>query len=149
MSEAGELDHGEAGAPDSFRVDLRFNAPIAQAPQPIETLTGEAARTSPQAAAALRALHIVRTGSLAEIRAVVHPDEPAWTMLNSEGAAAMLEAARRFLPAPNTFLQSIERVLVYDDAAIILARGSDGQITVSLRRDGDAWKFADGPIPND
>jgi hypothetical protein len=149
MSEAGELAYGQAGAPDSYRVDLRFSAPVAPAPQPREVLTGEAARNSPQAAMALRALRILQTGSVAELRAAFHPDHSIWIM-SSDDAAAILEIARLMLPAPETFLASIERILVYDDAALVVARDADGGGTiVSLRRDGDAWKFADAPIAND
>jgi hypothetical protein len=148
MSEAGDLDDGEAGAPDSYRVDLRFSAPVAPAPQPGEVLTGDAARNSPQAAMPLRALQIIQTGSIADLRAAFHPDHPIWTMRDDD-TAEILRMAREMLPAPDTFLQSIERILVYDDAALVIARDSDRETTASLRRDGDAWKFADGPIPND
>lgn len=149
MSEAGELDYGEAGAPASYRIDLRFTAPIAPAPQPREVLTGAAARSSPQAAMALRGLEIIRTGSLDEMRAAFHPDHPVSTLPSGDEAVAILEAARRFLPAPDTFLQSIESITVYDDAAMVFARDRDGDSRVYLRRDGDAWKFVDAPIAND
>jgi hypothetical protein len=140
---------GGAGEPENFAVDLRFRVAIAPAPAPTEILTGDAARRSPQAAEALRTLQLIRTGSPAEVRARLHPDHPAWAGLGNAQAAAILAMAREAMPAPATFLQSIQRILVYGDEAIIVARDRQGSTTVSLRRQAGEWKLAAAPIPND
>jgi hypothetical protein len=150
-SEPGEFVGGGGGAdePASYSIDLRFRVAIAPAPVPSEILTGDAARRSPQASAALSMLQLLQTGSAAEIRARLNPNHPAWAGLGTAQAAAVLAAARAVLPSPTTFLQSIQRIVVYGDEAIILGRDGGGSNIVSLRRDAGEWKVADAPIPGD
>ena len=150
-SEPGEFVGGGGGPdqPQNFAADLRFRVPIAPAPVPTEILTGDAARRSPQAATALRTLQLIRTGSPAEIRARLHPDHPAWAALGNERAAAILAMAREAMPSPATFLQSIQRIIVYGDEAIIVGRDRQGSSEVSLRREAGEWKLAAGAIAND
>jgi hypothetical protein len=127
---------GETEEPATYTIDLRFRVPVAPAPQPTETLTGEAARSSAQAAAAVRSLNLIRTGTPAEVQASLYPDHPAWDGLGSEQSAAILAAMRERLPAPDAFRASIQRVIVYGDEAVVVAHDADGARTVSLRREG-------------
>jgi hypothetical protein len=53
------------------------------------------------------------------------------------------------VPAAETYLQSIQRVVVYGDEAIVVARDSGGTNRLSLRRDGGEWKLAASLIPDD
>jgi hypothetical protein len=138
-----------AGGPSQYSIDVRFRVAIVPAPTPSEILTGEAARHSEQSAAALAGLQLLRTGSIAEIRANLHPDNPAWAALGTAQGAAFLAALRRAVPAPETYLQSIQRVVIYGDEAIVVARDSGGTNRVSLRRDGGAWKLAASLVPDD
>lgn len=148
--QARELGYGDEGiGPRRYALDLRFRTPIAPAPQPTEILTGAAARTSPQAAAALRSLQLLHSGSIADIRAQLAPDHPMHEALASAQGQALLRMARENLPAPQTYLQSVERVIVYGDEAVVVARDREGPSDVSLRRQGGEWKMARSPIPND
>jgi hypothetical protein len=149
--EPGEFDGGEgrAGEPTHYAIDLRFRVPVAPAPVPSEMLTGEAARRSPQAAAALRGLELIRTGTPEQIRSALDPDHPAWAGLGGAQAAAILAAMRRGMPSPATLLQSIERVAIYGDEAIVVERNGGDTIRIFLRRDAGIWKLAAAPIPND
>lgn len=149
--EPGEFEGGGGGSaePANYSIDVRFRVAVAPAPAPSEILTGEAARRSEQAAAALRMLQLLRTASPAEIRARLHPDHPAWAALGNAQSAAILAMVRASLPSPAIFLQSIERVVVYGDEAVILGRDRGGANTVSLRREAGEWKLAAAPIPND
>jgi hypothetical protein len=146
-----EFEGGGGGAdePANYSIDLRFRVAVAPAPTPSAILTGEAAQRSEQAAAALRALELIRTGSPEEVRARLDPSHPAWAGLGTAQAAAILAMARRAMPAPATFLQSVQRVIVYGDEAIVVARDRDGRTMISLRRDGGQWKLAASSIPND
>ena len=140
------------GEPVSYAADLRFRAAVVPAPRPTEVLTGEAARRSEQAAVAVEGLRLIHTASVAEIaqvRARLHPEHPPWPGLDSEEAEAILAVARQTLPSPAAFQQSIERVIVYGDDAIVVGRDSAGSSAVSLRRDGGEWKLAAAPLPND
>jgi hypothetical protein len=85
------------------------------------------------------------------VQRVLLADHPAWSQLGSGDVEFALAMMREFLPAPATFRQSIERITVYDDLAVISARDADGitTTTVSLRRVGDEWKMAQTPIAND
>jgi hypothetical protein len=151
MGEAREFNRN-ADSPDrpaTYTVDVRFRVPVAAAPQPTQVLTGEAARRSPQAAAALGSLRLLRSGTPAQIRAQLHPSHPAWEGLGGERAQAILAMAREMLPPPATFLQSIQRLVVYGDEAVIIARDAEGTTDVSLRLEGGEWKLAASPIPND
>jgi hypothetical protein len=135
--------------PTSYTLDLRFRAPIEPAPRPTETLTGEAARRSPAVAAAMRELNLIRTGTLAEVRASFHPDHPVSEALADDRAAEILPMVREMLPEPAVFVQRIERVIVYGDEAFIVTRDQEGALTVSLRRVEGEWKIAPMPIAND
>lgn len=150
-TEPGEFESGGngAGEPANYTIDLRFRVAIAPAPTPSETLTGEAARRSVEAAAALRTLQLLRTGSPAGVRERLYPNQPIWAALGTAQAAAILARVRRTLPSPARFLQSIQRVVVYGDEALIFARDGGGSTTVSLRRDAGEWKLAAPWIPND
>jgi hypothetical protein len=151
MTEADELPFGDDGSTFIYRVDARFSAPVVAAPRATATLTGMAARDSPQAQAAERILEVIHRGSVAEVQRVLLADHPAWSQLGSGDVEFALAMMREFLPAPATFRQSIERITVYDDLAVISARDADGitTTTVSLRRVGDEWKMAQTPIAND
>ena len=150
-SEPGEfeLQGPNPQGPSTYSLDIRFRAPVAPGPRPTETLTGEAARNSPLAEAAARALDTVRTGSLADLRASLHPSHPFRDSLEGEQAEAILAMARDMMPAPAEFRASIERVIVYGDEAVVAARDAEGWSSVSLRREGGVWKLADAPIAND
>ena len=150
-TEPGEFVGGGGGPaePATYAADLRFRAAIAPAPRPSEVLTGEAARRSEPAAAALSIFQLIRTGRAAEVRARLHPEHPARAALGSEHAEENLATIREALPPPSAFLQSIQRVLVYGDEAVIVARDGVGRLPVSLRRDGGEWKLAGARAPND
>lgn len=148
-SEPGNLDFGEPGSPATYRIDARFSAAITPAPQPQQTLSGDAARNTPQAAAAAESLRVIHNGTVADILAVLHSGYEMRAMLEGERSQEILQLARQMLPQPDRFLQTIQRMVVYDDLTIITADDGEGDVTVSLRRDGDSWKLARGPIAND
>ena len=149
-TEPREFNFGDdPNAPQTYALDLRFRVPVTPAPRPTETLTGDAARRSPQAAAALRALQLIHSGSLAEIRAQLMPDHPMWEALGSGSAENVLRIARENLPRPATYLQTVQRVVVFGDEAVVHARDAEGDIDVSLRRADGEWKMARSPISND
>lgn len=149
MTEPDELPVGDDGETFTYRVDARFSVPVEPAPRPTATLTGEAARSSPEAEAALRLLQVVHSGSLAEVQAALHPGHSSLRQLSGEEAQFALAVAREFMPAPATFRQSIEQIRIYGDHAVLAARDGDVTTTIAIRRDGETWKLAEVPAAND
>ncbi len=107
------------------------------------------ARSSEQVAAAVRALQLIHGGSAAEIAAQLVPGHPMAEQLAGPQAAQIMEMARELLPAPSAFVPTVERVIVFGDEAIVVARDRQGGTSVSLRRENGVWKMAPGPIPHD
>ena len=148
-SEPGELLFGSGDGPTTYRVDLSFSAPIEPASRPAATLTGAAARSSPQAAAVTRALAAIHAGNVTEARAAFHPDHPAQDALRGEEAEEILARTSASLPPPATYLQLIREIRVYEDNAVIVAVDRGIDISFTVLRDGDEWKLDRVPIPND
>ena len=102
-----------------------FRVPISPAPQPSEVLSVEAARNSPQTASALRTLQLIKAGNVAEVREQLLPGHPVWRELETDQSGASLKMAREICLTPPLFVGSVQRVLVYRDDAIIVARHSE------------------------
>ena len=144
-----DLDADSAPSPLTYEIDVRFSAPVVPASRPDAVLTGAAARGSEQAAAALAALKLVRTGTLAEVMAQLAPGHPLREGLDGGQGTALLELARAVLPDPATFLATVQRIEVYGDEAIVSATDVEGRSTVALRRADGTWKLARTPIADD
>jgi hypothetical protein len=141
---------GAAESPQTYAVDLRFRTQVTPAPQPTRELTGDAARNSAPVAAATRALQVIHTGTLAEIRAQLSIDDPTGAQLAGPRGEEMLRIARQMLPTPAAYVPSVQRVIFYgEDEAIVVSREREGNSTVSLRRQNGVWKQMLTPIPND
>lgn len=150
-SEPREFKDEEArpDTPRAYTIDLRFRVPITPAPKATQLLSGEAARGSEQVTVAQRMLQLLRTGTTAQIKGELTADHPLAEALDSPDSRSMLATARRMLPAAATFPQTVERVVVYGDDAVVVAKDRDGGNSVWLRKVGAEWKVAPARISND
>ena len=149
MAEPDQLSAGDNGETFTYRINATFDAPIDLGAQPTATLTGEAARSSAEARAAVRLLEVIRTGSVADVQRSVEPRNQSWSQMSAEDAAMAVAMIQAFVPDPATFLQSIQEIRLYGDLASIAAREGDVTTTLSIRRVGDQWMLTQGPVPND
>lgn len=135
--------------PPTYAIDVTFRVPIVLAPKPTQVLTGEAARISEPVAVAHRSLQLIAAGSIAELKTIMMPNHPAFEGLEGPDAKQVLAMARQLLPSPATFKQSVERVILFGDEAVVVSKDKDGSSSVTLRRDGGTWKMAPAPMPGD
>lgn len=131
---------GAPGGPASFTVAATFDAPIVPAPVLAETIQGDAAKASPQAAIVRKFVRGVADGDAEAVRSVITADHPMQEMLTAEG----LQQVRDMMVGaqdPDAFLQQLSKVYVYDSGQAVVVFQSDtgGASTFPVvQRDG-AW----------
>jgi hypothetical protein len=124
----------------AFKYSATFEAPIYRKPPP--SMTGAAAKDSPQAKVVLAFYKAARAGDVAAIKKTVTPD----TAKNFDGPQA--KEAMEFLKvsSPDPAVAEIESVDVKGDKAevVVVVRSKDGKETskVNVERVGGQWKMS-------
>ena len=139
------------GNPSTYAFDIRFRAPVAPVVQPVQSLTGDAARRSPQADAVIGYFTMLRSGDLRRIRAEVDARSPLARQLPRDDgeARAMLAQARDYFPAEPAARASIQRVLVYAHHALVVMRSAQGGSLVTVEPAGAGWRVGAQRMPGD
>lgn len=125
--------------PTRFRYEATVETPIRR-PGPITaTLTGKAARQSPQAKALFAFCKAVRAGSVAGMQASGVTAQMA--VLTGPDGKEILQAIRQGAPDPAKL--TVSKVIVHGNMAILQGRaGKDGNMTMKCLREGRLWKIS-------
>lgn len=134
---------GDPNLPAAFTFAATFDAAILRAPKLVETLEGDAARSSAQLSGLRRFIDAIAARDLEAIKAAVAAGDPMAEALTAEDVEMM--NAMMFDSAENTdgVLANLSKVYVFDNgsAVVVLQHGEGGTTTFPLRDDGGTWKM--------
>ncbi|MBI2433726.1 MAG: hypothetical protein HYV26_12740 [Candidatus Hydrogenedentes bacterium] len=127
---------------ESFSYLVNFDLPILKCSPVKEKLTGPDAAKSPQAAVFLAFEKAVRDGDLETAKKLATASKFAELEMAMEqfGKEAFLAQVKMFIPEPATREAQIERVIVREKRATLVAKEEGSKTIVPLVREGEAWK---------
>ena len=131
-------DFAEDAPKRSYQYRAAFNAPIRQ-PLPVTaTLTGQAAKDSPQVTAAAALFAAARAADMEAVRRLSTPNPQMEAAYKEAGPEKFKEMAKEMTPDPAQFKKDVRKVIVRADRKTTILFG-DGN-AMRLVREGDGWK---------
>jgi hypothetical protein len=134
---------GGAGGPTSFTFEATFDAAVIAAPKVVETLEGDAAAQSPQAAALRSFIEAIASRDLAAIKETVATGDPMREEVTAENVDMMNNMMFEGGKQPADVLALLTKIYVFDDdvAVAVLQHGENETSTFPLMQDNGTWKM--------
>lgn len=135
------FDFTDDGGPATFTFEAAVDTPVDPAAPLRETLEGDAATGSAEAAAARNLFAAVEAQDAEAVKARVVLEHPGAEMLSTPEGLAQFKAMLLGDSGADALMGKLVKIYVYDAHSVLLFREEGGWSSLPLTQQGGAWKL--------